>query len=289
MLVYGANASRPRKLVLLILFNEFAVNMSANNQQPLLQVAQISDSHLFAEQGQLHCGVDVLANFQRVLFSIAENDEIDCLVFTGDLTQDHSDASYQQFVDAFAKANITIPCFFLAGNHDEQALLNKFLVNKPFKHDKTISKHNWQIQLVNSKSDTPAGYFAQDEAVRLSKVINQSCHQLVMMHHHPVNVGYFIDRHGLENHATFWQCINKHKNIRAIACGHVHGAHYFPAQNIGEQRSYQSADVYTCPATSIQFDPDVNGVSALALGPAFRIFSLFEDGQLETEVVRLPC
>lgn len=257
------------------------------SKQPLI-IAQVSDSHLFAQSGQLHCGVDVLANLKAVLNSLAKDDSIDYVVFTGDLTQDHTEASYQQFANAFTQANIQAPSYFLAGNHDEHALLNKHLVGSPFNQEKTITHRNWQVQLVNSKGETPSGYFAREEAIRLAGAINETCHQLVMMHHHPVDVGYFIDRHGLENKKAFWQVMAQHQNIRAISCGHVHRAHYFGV-NEASKPSYQSVDVYTCPATSIQFDPNVDGVSALALGPAYRVFSLFDNGQITSEVVRLSC
>ena len=45
--------------------------------------------------------------------------------------------------------------------------------------------------------------------------------------------------------------------------------------------------LYTCPATSIQFDPNVDGVAALAKGPGYRIFQLDADGELNTNVVIL--
>ena len=113
------------------------------------------------------------------------------------------------------------------------------------------------------------------------------------MHHHPVDVGYFIDKHGLQNKDDFWQTItsynqNNNNKIKAIACGHVHRASVLTLKNNEEAVDNQaSVDLYTCPATSIQFDPSADTVKALTQGPAYRLFYLQQDGTLDTDIVYL--
>jgi len=259
---------------------------------PIL-MAQITDSHLFSSPQGLHCGHNVLENLRTVLISINNNPQIDFIVFTGDLTQDHTEQSYQNFVDCVHECGITLPFYYLAGNHDEPELLNQHFSASPFKSDKEITLQQWQIQLVDSKSDTPAGYVSKQALIKLKSAIKQSKHQLLMMHHHPIDVGYFIDKHGLQNKAEFWQTINAFNNIKAIACGHVHGAMELtlPLSNVSNNLSTDKTKakypvtLYTCPATSIQFDPTVNGVGALDTGPGYRTFTLYEDGSLDSDVV----
>ncbi|MGL1958723.1 MAG: metallophosphoesterase [Colwellia sp.] len=254
-------------------------------QFPLV-VAQISDSHLFADINGLHCGANVLQNLTRVLSDIAARDTIDYVVFTGDLTQDHSERSYQHFVNAVQAVNLSIPVFFLAGNHDDPKLMNRYLSNKPFSPDKTINETQWQIQLIDSKSETPAGFVSDNSLQKLTRNIDKNKFQLVFMHHHPVDVGYFIDKHGLQNKAEFWSAIKQIKSLKAIACGHVHRAMLLKAASVINE---QCVDVYTCPATSIQFDPTQKVVvaSKVQQQPAYGIFFLYDDGTLKRTIVTL--
>ncbi len=263
-------------------------------------LAQISDSHLFAELDGLHHGHNVLTNLKGILISIRDNPAIDYVVFTGDLTQDHTEQSYQNFVNAVHECKLELPIYYLAGNHDELELLAKYFADTPFVSDKAINHPHWQIQLIDSKSTTPAGFVSEQALINLEQGVDGNKQQLIMMHHHPIDVGYFIDKHGLENKAIFWQAINEYDNIAAIACGHVHGAMTLkktltktltkPSTKSLIKQSVEtenSVAVYTCPATSIQFDPEFDGVSALAKGPGYRVFYLYPDGQLNTDIVYL--
>jgi len=241
-------------------------------------IAQFSDCHLFADKSAEHMGANVWQNLISVLASIAKRDNIDCAVFTGDLTQDHTELSYQHFVDAVEQAQLDIPIHFLAGNHDDRQLLTTFLIAPTFEANKTISNDCWQIQLLDSKSDTPSGLVSQESLQALSSRIDKNKFQLLMMHHHPVNVGYYIDKHGLLNQNDFWQTITQlneaNMNIKAIACGHVHRA---------SQLSKHAVDIYTCPATSIQFGDTKEKPSSIV--PSYRLFYLESDGIITSEIM----
>lgn len=249
--------------------------------KPLI-IAQISDCHLFSEPSSLHCGANVYQNLIVVLSDIKQNSDVNYIVFTGDLTQDHSDKSYQLFTQAIIYCEISIPVYFLSGNHDEPSLLAKYLVGKPFCSSRVIENDQWQILLVESKSkiiEGPTGQVDECEIAQLINRINTNKQQLVFMHHHPVDVGYFIDKHGLHNRDLFWQTLDKYPSIAAIACGHVHrGATMTSAS------TNRSLDVYTCPATSIQFDPLATSVKALEQGPGYRLFYLNDQGQMKTSL-----
>ncbi|MCW8834154.1 MAG: metallophosphoesterase [Colwellia sp.] len=251
-----------------------------------LVIAQFSDSHLFADPQGLHHGSNVFLHLQQVLADIAKRADIDLVVFSGDLSQDHSEQSYQNFARAVSQAKLGVRVYYLAGNHDEQALLTKHLNQAEFCQDKTITANAWQLHLLDSKSGTPAGFVRQEELSSLKAKLDKDKFHLLVMHHHPVDVGYFIDRHGLTNQVDFWQAINEmqHSSIKieAIACGHVHRAIVLPKQALP---SKQSVDVYTCPATSIAFDPSKESVSSLNLTPSYRLFYLYQDGHINSEII----
>ena len=250
--------------------------------QKSVSFAQISDCHLYADKSAMHHGANVFSHLCSVLTAIKTNHDIEFIIFTGDLTQDHSEASYQLFVEAVKLTEISLPIYYLAGNHDEPAILDKYLQSTIFCSDKTIERDHWQIQLIKSKSDTPSGLVTNDECERLLTCINKDKFQLVMMHHHPVDVGYFIDRHGLKNQQRFYELIDNVSSIKAIACGHVHNA--MELTIIG---SKSVVPVFTCPATSIQFDKTLDTVSNAGLPAGYRVFHLNHQGELTSKAVFL--
>ncbi len=78
-------------------------------------VAQFSDCHLFADKQATHFGANVWQNLTKVLADISQRKNIDCVVFTGDLTQDHSELSYQHFVQAIEQAKLSVQVHFFSG------------------------------------------------------------------------------------------------------------------------------------------------------------------------------
>jgi len=244
--------------------------------------AQISDCHLYADQQAIHYGYDVYANLREVLSVIKKNKAIEFIIFTGDLSQDHSEQSYLNFVAAVNSIAIELPIYFLAGNHDDEEYLNRFLNGKPFVNDKVIELAHWNINLIKSKSESPAGFVdcqKLDNLLNANKSADNAANkfQLLMMHHHAIDVGYFIDKHGLINKAEFWQCLAKIKNVKAIACGHIHNA-----LTITPEVSGYSVPLYTCPATSIQFDPNAETVKNANKGAGYRVFTLHDSGYLDS-------
>lgn len=258
--------------------------MNYKHIAPVVKLVQISDSHLFAETNGQHVGVNVYQNLIEVMHAISEINDLDAIIFTGDLTQDHTEQSYYRFTDALAASSISCPVYFLAGNHDDPEVLNDVLSAAGCKNEKLFSINNWQIALLNSKSATPAGYFNVKEHQPLLGKLAPAANKLFFMHHHPVDVGYFIDRHHLTNNEEFWKTINAVSNLRAVACGHVH-----QGATISIGQGHNLVPLYTCPATSIQFDPKASTMKALDKGPGYRIFSLYDDGKIGTEVIYLPA
>ncbi|WP_286262795.1 metallophosphoesterase [Thalassotalea atypica] len=246
-------------------------------------IAQISDSHLYADRHALHHGVNVYDNLANILAELSNNGEFDAVVFTGDLTQDHSERSYQHFAELILQTNLEHPVYFVAGNHDCPTLLAKHLKGEPFSSNKNITTAHWEINLVASKSESPAGYIVPSE---ISTLVNQALpdkYQWIFMHHHPIDVGYFIDRHHLTNQDFLWQSLQQLPLLKGIACGHVHRG-----MTLTKQQTGKYCDLLTCPATSIQFDTQAPTVKALAMGPGYRIIELHDNGSYRTHVHYLP-
>lgn len=257
-----------------------------------LNIAQITDSHLFSDTAALHLGVNVYQNLKCVLNALANQPMLDAIVFTGDLTQDHSEGSYQRFAELVKESGLSAPFYFLAGNHDEPTLLAKHLTGTPFNEQKNFGNQHWQVFLVDTKSETPAGFVNLDDLAHIKTQIEQEegCntantkhkYQWFFQHHHPIDVGYFIDRHHLTNQTQYWQYLSSFEQLKGICCGHVHQGITLPKADTG-----MHCDVLTCPATSIQFDPDADTVAALPLGPGYRLISLLDDGNYISDLCYL--
>ncbi|WP_371376965.1 metallophosphoesterase [Thalassotalea aquiviva] len=248
------------------------------------KIAQISDCHLYGNKGAIHHGQNVYQNLVNVFIYLSKVEDLSAIIFTGDLSQDHSVASYRLFQQAFANVcqqyALACPLYWLSGNHDDANLMQTELTHPNIYPDKSLTLGSWDIQLLDSTTSTPAG---EVDIAKLSILpINLSQHQLWFMHHHPINMGYFIDRHGLLNQQQFWQHTRSVANLKAIGCGHVHRGQSMTSE-INPRVS-----VFTCPATSIQFDPKIDGVAALEQGPGLRLMTLTTDGQINSELVYLP-
>lgn len=249
-------------------------------QSKIFTIAQFSDCHLFADKNAKHFGATVWQNLIQVLTDIALRENIDCAIFTGDLTQDHSEVSYQNFVEAIVQAKLAVPVYFLAGNHDDNKMIAKYLTEPNFQTDNIVNHEYWQVQLVDSKSETPSGLVSEIAIDELAQRIDNNKFQLLMMHHHPVDIGYYIDKHGLINQQYFWQAVNQlndaNMSIKAIACGHVHRASQLAKDNV---------DIYTCPATSVQFGDTKEQM--LSIAPSYRLLYLNSNGAIESEIITL--
>tara|TARA_B110000438_G_scaffold49194_1_gene49648 strand:- start:8065 stop:8850 length:786 start_codon:yes stop_codon:yes gene_type:complete len=243
-------------------------------------LVQLSDSHLFADINGQHHQANVYQNLKRVLLSIKQQPSIDAIVFTGDLTQDHTEASYQLFANAFDDLEINIPVYFVAGNHDEPALLKQYLSKAPFCQSSVIENDYWQVLLLESKSETPAGVITAEECNKASSIINPAKSQLLLTHHHAVDAGFFIDRHGLLNKEEFYLWLTKFSSIKALGCGHIHQALILPITLVG-----RTINLYTCPATSIQFDINSATVASNGQGPGYQVFTLASTGEISRKVI----
>ena len=63
-----------------------------------LRVAHVTDCHLFADKDGEYFGVNTALYFEKALAHMATQ-HLDCVIFGGDLTQDHSFESYLLFSD----------------------------------------------------------------------------------------------------------------------------------------------------------------------------------------------
>lgn len=211
--------------------------------QAAYRLVQITDCHLVANRQGVYQDCQPAAHLQRIV-SHLQQDLPDAVILTGDLTQDHSSASYRLLAEICS--HLPCPVLLLPGNHDDLAELTALTHTSALQLADTAQLGPWQLFLLNSKGPTPAGSFDASKQAALQQHFKQSQQAFfwLFMHHHPLPLHCFIDKHGLAEQAEFWQLLAAEPRVKGLAHGHAHLAY---------QRQHQGKTIVGCPASSVQF------------------------------------
>ncbi|CAH9053594.1 3',5'-cyclic adenosine monophosphate phosphodiesterase CpdA [Pseudoalteromonas holothuriae] len=241
-----------------------------------LKLAHITDSHLFAHRKGLYFDVNTADNLRAVLSQLALQ-QLDAVVFGGDLTQDHTIASYTLFATLVSESDLTCPVFWLPGNHDELDML-EHMSQGQIQTAKRLYTDAIDILLLNSKGPTPAGWCDEPHLADVIQALNNSASKtLVFCHHHPVPIDGYLDKHMLENGPQLLNILVESECVMALIHGHVHNEYHL---------RFRELDIFATPATSIQFTKGTALWQQQDLGPAWRLITI-EDDTFSTEVVWL--
>lgn len=245
-----------------------------------LRVAHITDSHLFAEPNAEYFNVNTAAHFAQVLAHMATQ-SLDAVIFGGDLTQDHSFESYLLFAELINNADLTCPVFWVPGNHDEIAMLNR-ISGGQIVSAKRIIAQGFELLLINSKGPTPAGWVSSEHLNEIADCLASSQSQhVVFCHHNPLAINGYLDKHMLENGPQLLNVLVNSANVAALLHGHVHN-HY--------TQTFRELSIYATPASSVQFTKNCPQWQQENHGPAYRMLHLTtQDNALtvKTDVVWL--
>ncbi|KPQ22748.1 metallophosphoesterase [Halomonas sp. HL-93] len=242
-----------------------------------MRLIQITDAHLYADkQTRSRAGVP-WRHLQRVLQAVI-TEQPDLVVFSGDISQDETAASYTLAYEAMSQ--LSCPWVWLAGNHDQPALM---LETHPL-HDE-VALPPWRMLLLHTQVEGgPYGELGQEALASLSaKLKGDERPTLIVMHHPPVDVGAaWMDAIGLQDRDAFWDILSAHPQVKVILFGHAHQA-YAQHHRVGEH----DVAVYGCPAISDQFMPGAKHFMIdEASRPGYRIVDL-KDQQWDTWIERV--
>lgn len=243
-----------------------------------IRVLQISDPHLFANPDATLIGVNTSATLDEVLTTIQRDyPNMASLLVTGDLSQDHSQASYGHLQEKLSK--IAAPHYWLPGNHDRPDLMAAI---SPFAMQKRVILGNWQIVMLNTQAEGEvSGFLSTTELQRLDSYLKESPdrHTLLACHHHPAPINsQWMDDIMLQNPDDLAAIIARHQNVKGIIHGHVHQAREY---------AFCHLPVMATPSTCVQFAPESDVFRVDTRQPGFRVLDLLADGQIETLVVRV--
>lgn len=244
-----------------------------------IEIVQITDCHLMLD-GQLYEGIDSLSRLYQVLKRLVSL-RLDLLVVTGDITQDHTLASYQLLAQACDEVLPNVPVVWLPGNHDDIDDMTQAFVDYPCMNAAkkvVFSVGDWQLLLLNSKGPTPSGLISEQHLFDIEQqlaLLQNNDSALVFCHHHPIPMDGYIDKHILNNGAELLQLLAKYEQVKVLAHGHVHQ---------GRECEFAGLEVWATPATAIQFKPHSHDKANDVKGPGYRHIQLTADGGIKSQV-----
>ncbi len=258
--------------------------MNALITQDPVSIVQITDTHLYGgNQGTL-LQMNTRESYDHVIRLIqSRNEAFDCILATGDISQDASKAAYQEFLESIAGFDATTR--WIPGNHDNAATMAEVAGESPL-CEKLLQANNWMIIMLDSSIlGQVHGTLAKAELKFLEQSLKSAQdndaieHCLICLHHNPVlgTAGWMKDI-GLNNGPEFFEILKKFSKVNAVLYGHIH-------QELDFQ--HHGIRCLCTPSSCIQFKPNVTNFALDRLNPGYRWLKLHADGRLETEVVRV--
>lgn len=251
------------------------------NAQGNLPLLQITDTHLFSNREKDLLGIKTVQSYEAVI-DHASKYASECLAVlsTGDLSQDHSAQSYIDFTTHIKTLNM--PCYWLPGNHDIQAIMLPSLLQQGLAQTKQIISDYWQIIMLDSQVEGVVyGALSEQQLCFLEDALHEypDKHTLICIHHHVLPVGSkWLDQHILKNGQQFLDLIGDFDNVRAVLSGHVHQA---------GDTLHNGVCFMTTPSTCVQFKPKSVDFALDSQAPGYRYLSLNKDGDITTRVERI--
>ena len=209
---------------------------------------QISDLHLYADSADRLGEVNTQATLEAVLQNVKQQ-QPELLVMSGDLSQDGSLAAYQRL--AKTVAGINCPVYWIPGNHDDIENARAGLKGANLSAEGAVLINGWQIILLDSTAPgLDDGFIGTVDFEHLQHCLTRHLDipTVIVMHHHPVAVGCYMDAIRVINAERFLATLAVFPQIRLVLFGHVH-------QEFTEIRN--GIHFFGAPATCVQFVPRV--------------------------------
>lgn len=244
-----------------------------------MKIVQITDCHLYAKSDK--SGYNNILPFDSLqqVMQAAKIESPDLILFTGDISGDASQESYHHFIKLCEQELRGHDWYYIPGNHDNPELLKCLLPQQDLSKRMPIEKGNWCVHGLNSQFEKTLGRV--DEASlcemleRIDKAGNK--HHVVAVHHHPIMVNGWMDKHELLNRGDFIQQISMRNNVIMVVYGHIHTERRHQAGNTTYMSSPSSCWQWRCSEEFGWTDES----------PGYRLITLGDEGQFQTQVKRI--
>jgi hypothetical protein len=170
--------------------------------------------------------------------------------------------------------------YFLPGNHDERALMTKYLFSEskaPNLYNFTFEHKGVQFVFMDWGPESKAHLFPETHDF-LAQALQAELPSVLIMHQHVKKIGSrWLDNFLADNLDEFWDVVlpNKEK-VLGILCGHVH---------ITYEDEYGGVPIYGLRSTAFPFAKTDDPVVILA-APHYR-FMHVHDGVLTSRIYKV--
>jgi 3',5'-cyclic AMP phosphodiesterase CpdA len=196
-------------------------------------ILQISDTHIAPKGVLVSNSLDTSASLEKLVIRLNEKRSqfgvIDCVLVSGDISEDGSVESYNRFKKILAP--LDLPVFVIPGNHDlRDPMRNAFMKDGIFPKMGNLNWHKkvGKVHLLGLDSlieGKGSGVLTPDTLQYLNDTLNKIKSEpvLLALHHPPFKSGIkFLDEIGLKNIDMFVRIISKFTGEMRIVCGHIH-------------------------------------------------------------------
>ena len=144
------------------------------SHQDYVELLQITDTHIFADEKERFDDVDTKVSLNDVLNLARDNDwPVDALLATGDLVHDARTIAYERLLEVFT--SIKEPVFCIPGNHDSPILMHQLLNTQNVHTSKSIEIGSWLVIMLDTfLLNTHAGQLQQQELDLLDALLEEN-------------------------------------------------------------------------------------------------------------------
>ncbi|MDD5115275.1 MAG: 3',5'-cyclic-AMP phosphodiesterase [Methylobacter sp.] len=248
-----------------------------------LSILQLSDMHILSQPDATLLGINTLYYFRACLKQALTSDQhFDLLLLTGDLAQEPCIASYQQILKCLEHYP-DLPCLCLPGNHDDYDLMLQVFNTDKVSCNKQLLLNNWQVINLNSQiPGKPGGRLVEEELLFLEQCLKDypALNAIIAVHHHFIKSNSkWMDTMMIENSEELLAIVRRFPQIKVLINGHIH-------QEL--EAEIGTAQVFGTPSTCFQFSPGSTQFSVDDTPPGYRLIHLGNNGNVNSEVIRLP-
>lgn len=240
-------------------------------------LAQITDTHIKADGRMAYGMVDTVGYLRRAIKHVSEfRPAVDAVILTGDLTDRGGSQEFKELRRHLE--DLAIPCFPVPGNHDHRDRFRAAFADHPLvgscQKFVQYAVDDYPFRLIGldtTEPGEPHGYLCPERLKWLDECLAAVPDKptLVFLHHPPFETGIrHMDVQNLINGDEFMDSLARHRQVKHVACGHVHRPSEVTLRGVG-------VSIAPNGAHSVTLDLDPSGPSSFTMDPpSLRLFKL---------------
>ena len=196
-------------------------------------LAQLTDTHIRSRRQIAYGRVDTCSMFETTISHINSfRPNVDAVIVTGDITDRGELDAFHLFREIIN--DLVPPWYVVPGNHDNREnFLQVFSDCQHFNQNSDFicySIEDYPVRLVGidtTVENKPYGFLAEERLLWLDTCLAENPEKptILFQHHPPFYTGInHMDVQNLLNGRELIQLLTRHRQVRHVACGHVHRA-----------------------------------------------------------------